>query len=135
MYDENPSTRPPLTGYRGRYVQHNVIVERLPDRTRLSPARSRTLQSHSRAFEWGYAGSGPSQLGLAILLDYTREERLAPAHYQAFTRDVIAMFGESWELLTDEIDAALRRLGVTTPSGVMSRTAQERLDGRRGLDS
>jgi hypothetical protein len=129
MYDENPTHRPPLTGYRGRYAHRHAIVERLPDRTRLSPARSRTLQTHSRAFEWGYAGSGPSQLGLAILLDYTREDRLALAHYQAFTRDVIAGFDERWELSTDEIDAALRSLGVTTPNRVTSRTAQERLDG------
>ena len=129
MYDENPTHRPPLTGYRGRYSHRHAIVERLPDCTRLSSARSRTLQSHSRAFEWGYAGSGPSQLGLAILLDYTRAERLALAHYQAFTRDVVAGFDERWELSTDEIDAALRRLGVTTPNRVVSRTAQERLDG------
>jgi len=129
MYDENPTTRPPLTGYRGRYAQHNAIVERLPDRTRLSPAWSRTLVTHSRAFEWGYAGSGPSQLGLAILLDYTREERLALDHYQAFTRDVLTRFDGTWELSTAEIDTALRALGVSTPKPVTSRTAQERLDG------
>jgi hypothetical protein len=129
MYDENPTTRPPLTGYRGRYAHRHAIVERLPDRTRLSPARSRTLQTHSRAFEWGYAGSGPSQLGLAILLDYTREERLALDHYQAFTRDVLTELDGTWELTTEEIDTALRSLGVTTPNRVTSRTAQERLDG------
>jgi hypothetical protein len=77
MYDENPTTRPPLTGYRGRYAHRDAIVERLPDRTRLSPAWSRTLVAHSRAFEWGYAGSGPSQLGLAILLDYGKFEAKA----------------------------------------------------------
>jgi hypothetical protein len=129
MYDENPTTRPPLTGYRGRYAHRHAIVERLPDRTRLSPARSRTLQTHSRAFEWGYAGSGPSQLGLAILLDYTCEERLALDHYQAFTRDVLTELDGTWELTTEEIDTALRALGVTTPNRVTSRTAQERLDG------
>jgi hypothetical protein len=128
MYNDNPTHRPPLTGYCGRYAHRHAIIERLPDRTRLSPARSRTLQTHSRAFEWRYAGSGPSQLGLAILLDYTREERLALTPYQAFTRDVIAGFDGRWKLSTDEIDAALRRLGVTTPNRVMSRTAQERLD-------
>ena len=129
MYDENPTTRPPLTGYRGRYAHRHAIVERLPDRTRLSPAWSRTLVAHSRGFEWGYAGSGPSQLGLAILLDYTREERIALDHYQAFTRDVITGFDGRWELSTAEIDAALRALGVTTPRSTESRTAQERLDG------
>jgi hypothetical protein len=129
MYDENPTTRPPLTGYRGRYAHRHAIVERLPDRTRLSPAWSRTLVTHSRAFEWGYAGSGPSQLGLAILLDCTREERLALDHYQAFTRDVLTELDGTWELTTEEIDTALRALGVTTPKHGASRPAQERLDG------
>jgi hypothetical protein len=129
MYDEKSTHRPPLTGYRGRYAQHRAIVERLPDRTRLAPAWSRTLVAHSRAFEWGYAGSGPSQLGLAILLDYTRERRLALDHYQPFTRDVISELDGPWELSTGEIDTALRALGVTTPHSAESRTAQERLDG------
>jgi hypothetical protein len=129
MYDENPTHRPPLTGYCGRYAHRHAIVERLPDRTRLSSAWSRTLRTHSRDFEWGYAGSGPSQLGLAILLDYTRAERLALDHYQAFTRDVITGLDGTWELSTAEVDTALRALGVRTPKRVPSRTAQERLDG------
>ncbi|MFC5368587.1 DUF6166 domain-containing protein [Salinirubrum litoreum] len=129
MYDENPTHRPPLTGYRGRYAHRHAIVERLPDRTRLSPARSRTLRTHSRGFEWGYAGSGPSQLGLAILLDYTRDEAVALDYYQAFTREVITGLDGTWELSTAEIDTVLRALGVTTPNRVTSRTAQERLDG------
>ncbi|MFC5367181.1 DUF6166 domain-containing protein [Salinirubrum litoreum] len=128
MYDENPTHRPPLTGYRGRYAQRHAIVERLPDRTRLSPARSRTLQTHSRAFEWGYAGSGPSQLALAILLDYTRDERLALDHYRAFTRDVITNLEGSWELSTDDIDRELTTLG-TRASDQQASPVEERLDG------
>jgi predicted membrane GTPase involved in stress response len=127
MHDENPTYRPPLTGYCGRYVQRRAIVERLPDRTRLSPAWSRTLQTHSRDFEWGYAGSGPSQLALAILLDYTREERLALDHYRAFTRAVIAGLDQEWHLTTDQIDQELTALGARVPTE--PQPSPERLDG------
>ena len=128
MYDETPTYRPPLTGYCGRYSHHRAIVERLPDRTRLSPAWSRTLQTHSRAFEWGYAGSGPSQLALAILLDYTREERLALDHYRAFTREVIAGFDGEWHLTTEQINQELTALGARVPTD-RPRPSPERLDG------
>ncbi len=37
--------------------------ERLPDR--------RDLFNHSRGFEWGYGGSGPAQLALALAADAT----------------------------------------------------------------
>jgi hypothetical protein len=128
MYDDNPTHRPQVTGYRGRYAFHETIVERLPDRTRLSPAWSRTLATHSRAFEWGYAGSGPAQLGLALLLDYTREERLAIEHYQAFTREVIVGFDGAWELSVERIDRVLAGLGAQVPRDG-DRPSPERLDG------
>ena len=40
-------------------------------------------------FNWGYGGSGPAQLALAILLRATDHET-AVAYYQAFKWDVIA---------------------------------------------
>ena len=51
------------------------------------------LRDHSpTGFEWGYPGSGPSQLALAILADVVGDE-LAQVHYQSFKRDVI-QYGE-----------------------------------------
>lgn len=48
---------------------------RHPDRVEVTcdgePLPLRTdLVNHSQGFEWGYAGSGPAQLALAILADY-----------------------------------------------------------------
>ena len=56
----------------------------------LDPGESLAVKSHSPAgFAWGYGGSGPSQLSLAILLRVTDRET-ATANYQAFKWDVIA---------------------------------------------
>ena len=50
----------------------------------LSPKRSQALANHSPdGFNWGYAGSGPAQLALAILLEVTSEKE-ALLNYRAF---------------------------------------------------
>ena len=41
-------------------------------------------------FEWGYLGSGPAQLALAILADALDNDRLARQLYQRFKLRVIA---------------------------------------------
>ncbi len=56
----------------------------------LSPTRSQGLVNHSPdGFAWGYGGSGPSQLALAILLEYL-PDRVALTFYQQFKSDIIA---------------------------------------------
>lgn len=56
----------------------------------LSPADSQEVYNHSPdGFEWGYGGSGPAQLALAILLDlYAKEEALRA--YQEFKWKFVA---------------------------------------------
>ena len=58
------------------------------------------LGDHSPAgFAWGYGGAGPAQLALAILADFTGNDRYAVANHQSFKRDVIARLPEDrWEL-------------------------------------
>ncbi|GAH94857.1 unnamed protein product, partial [marine sediment metagenome] len=57
----------------------------------LLPGASLRVCSHSPdGFNWGYGGSGPAQLALAILLEVTRDERFSVSHHQAFKWDVIA---------------------------------------------
>lgn len=51
----------------------------------LTPARSLALVRHSpTGFAWGYAGSGPAQLALAILLEAGLSDDEAMKYYQAF---------------------------------------------------
>jgi len=48
------------------------------------------LRNHSPdGFAWGYGGSGPAQLALALLADAV-DSKAAEKYYQAFKADVIA---------------------------------------------
>jgi len=73
----------------------------------LDPKPSQKINNHSPdGFSWGYGGSGPAQLALAILLDMYGEE-LARKLYQDFKWDVIANFPQdgSWCLEHWQIEA------------------------------
>lgn len=82
----------------------------------LDPRQSQKVWNHSPdGFEWGYAGSGPAQLALAILLDAGSllnptlpNERIAAASvrlHQEFKRLYVASFNrEGWKLPLGEVD-------------------------------
>lgn len=56
-------------------------------------------------FSWGYIGSGPSQLSLALLVDAGLEESKAMALHNLFLWRVVSSWdinGE-WKITTDEI--------------------------------
>jgi hypothetical protein len=53
--------------------------------------------------EWGYGGSGPAQLALAILADALGDHQ-AQRHYQQFKWAMIATLpGDAWELTREQI--------------------------------
>lgn len=66
------------------------------------------IYNHSpTGFEWGYGGSGPAQLALAILVDYLGEAALAVKLHQKFKWAMIAGLGDTWEITAEQIDAFL----------------------------
>lgn len=70
----------------------------------LSPIASQALINHSpNGFNWGYGGSGPAQLALALLFKTTGDKNLALRHYQTFKWEIVAKFGKKWKLSADEI--------------------------------
>lgn len=78
-----------------------------------SMARSLRWRKHSpTGFEWGYAGSGPAQLALAILLEITSEQA-ALLLYQDFKRDVITGLADEWMLTEPEIQEWLDAKSTT----------------------
>jgi len=94
--------------YEGRREGHAVIVT--VDGRRLNPRLD--LWNHSpTGFEWGYGGSGPAQLALAILADHLGDDQEALNFYQRFKWAIIAELpGRGWRLTSLEIDAVLHTL-------------------------
>jgi hypothetical protein len=99
------------TEYEGiRDERDGVVV--YAGRKKLLPARSLLLRNHSpTGFEWGYGGSGPAQLALAILLDYYGDEKKAANIYQDFKWRVIARLPFSgWKLTGSMIEQVVREI-------------------------
>ena len=96
----DPRDRPEVR----RYSAHGVA--KIPER--------QDLRNHSPSgFAWGYEGSGPSQLALAILCDYLGSDALALSHYQEFKRRVIAAIpleNETWAVSGETIENALEAI-------------------------
>lgn len=71
------------------------------------------LRNHSpTGYEWGYGGSGPAQLALAILADHfgPEGEERALSLYQDFKARVVAGLPyRGWELTTREVE---RHVGI-----------------------
>lgn len=66
------------------------------------------LVNHSpTGFEWGYAGSGPAQLALALLAHATGNDEQAVAHHQAFKFAFVANWPRSqgWKITASEVRA------------------------------
>jgi hypothetical protein len=56
----------------------------------LKPQKSQKVRNHSPdGFNWGYGGSGPAQLALAIMLEMT-DKATAQALYQKFKWEFVA---------------------------------------------
>lgn len=69
------------------------------------------LARHSpTGFEWGYCGSGPSQLALALLSDHLNDDRAALALYQEFKFAVVASLPAEWTLTSEQVAAHVDQL-------------------------
>ena len=70
------------------------------------------LYNHSpTGFEWGYCGSGPAQLALAILADHCGDDERAFNLYHRFKWAVVAGWPHrGWMLTTEDIESVLHQL-------------------------
>lgn len=87
----------------------------------LSPKRSQSVFNHSPdGFNWGYSGSGPAQLSLAILLEFFGE-KLALKFYQEFKSDVISKIpqGKNFDLTEEFVKNWVRvRIRLLEPENI-----------------
>jgi hypothetical protein len=95
-----------LKRYEGTRTGHavDVTVNGRPLNPRLD------LYNHSpTGFEWGYCGSGPAQLALAILADHLADDQQALNVYQRFKWAVITELPKKrWTLNSRDIDRAIQ---------------------------
>lgn len=94
--------------YSGKRTASGVIV--LVDGRPLDPRLD--LRDFRARFEWGYEGSGPSQLALAILADHAGPE-IALRDWRPFMQAVVAELpSERWRLTSEEIEARRAAIAV-----------------------
>jgi hypothetical protein len=90
----------------------SVLVQR--DGRRATPLRMRRdLDNHSpTGLEWGYPGSGPAQLALALLADALSDDETAVHLHQRFKWAVVAKLPQErgWQMTEDEVRAHAARL-------------------------
>src|SRR5438034_10852224 len=104
------------TGYRvldahGHPAQTVVMVHEEDKEPRpLNPRLD--LRSHSpTGFEWGYAGSGPAQLALALAADVLGDDEQAQDVYQQLKFKVIGRLPhDSWRLTEDQLRQAIQQI-------------------------
>jgi hypothetical protein len=98
-------------GIREGYVVE-VTVNGRPLKPRLD------LWNHSpTGFEWGYSGSGPAQLALALLADHLGNDDEAVRLHQEFKNTVVARWRRrGWRLTSQQIQQSLDMLNLFLPS-------------------
>ena len=72
--------------------------------------RTDVTEFTKNGFEWSYEGPEPRQLALALLVDHLGDPSAAKARVEPFMREVVANFGNEWEMNSTDLDAALAAL-------------------------
>lgn len=96
--------------YRGRRLPNGDHLVTDTNGCSLEPRLD--LYNHSpTGFSWGYSGSGPAQLALAILADYFKDDEEALSYHQEFKRKIIAgIQSDEWELTEAQVISAIESI-------------------------
>lgn len=107
------------TLYEGLRLQSGtakVTVNGEPLRARLD------LANHSpTGFEWGYQGSGPAQLSLAICAHALGDDAHALSVYQDFKVAVVGCIqSDGWSMTRDQVLGTIERLRAVRLTGLVA---------------
>lgn len=84
------------------------VVHVVEGETRRPLAPRQDIRNHSpTGFEWGYGGSGPAQLALALVADCCGEEFAEPRIYQRVKRIVARLPHDGWVLTEQQVRSAV----------------------------
>jgi hypothetical protein len=101
-----------MKSYHGTRTENgcSVVVEENGEFTGLNPRFD--LRNHSpTSFEWGYGGSGPAQLALALAADVLADDERAQDVYQRLKFKVVGgLPHEGWVLTEDRLRAAINAI-------------------------
>ena len=75
--------------------------------SRSLPLHLETRNHSPTGFAWGYSGSGPAQLALALLIDATGDQDIALQHYQDFKFRFVTRWDDSWQITQSQIQPYL----------------------------
>lgn len=116
MSDLNSACRVPIDTVYCGIISRNGVVRVYRNGQSFSPAASQAIRNHSPdGFQWGYCGSGPAQLALALLLDATGGNKECAADlYQDYKRGIVS----NWD----------QREWVTTRAEILKWIADELAD-------
>jgi len=105
-----------------RDERDTVVIRRAADQFRELDLRLDLAKHSPSGFNWGYGGSGPAQLALALLADFFGNPRspvadqLALSLYQDFKFRVIAnLDANNWKLTRSQIAKTIRQLMLEQP--------------------
>jgi hypothetical protein len=103
-----------VVSYRGFRQDGRAVVQMVGPGSRVRELPLRLdLSNHSpTGFEWGFGGSGPAQLALALLAHATGDDRLALRLHQNFKFKVIGRLDRDaeWMLSRDTVRALAREI-------------------------
>lgn len=88
--------------YHGRRSEHGCAVDVEEDGERYLLHPRRDLRNHSLEFEWGYGGSGPAQLALALAADVLQDDDKAQDVYQRLKFKLVGRLPHDGWVLTEE---------------------------------
>lgn len=108
--------RPPETVYRGVRDRDGCTVVADSPYTQFAEALPLRLDlaNHSpTGFEWGYLGSGPAQLALALLADCLGDDQEALRLHQKFKANVVSQIqAETWRMTAGKIQELAALYGL-----------------------
>jgi hypothetical protein len=101
-----------MKSYRGTRTDQGCEVVVEEDGTSRPLAPRHDLRNHSpTGFEWGYSGSGPAQLALALATDVIGDDERAQDIYQRLKFKLIGgLPKEGWVLTEDRIRSAIEAI-------------------------
>jgi Family of unknown function (DUF6166) len=106
-----------MKAYHGSRTEHGAAVIVDEDGTCRALDPRHDLRNHSpTGFEWGYGGSGPAQLALALAADVLGDDDRAQAVYQRLKFKLVGSLPrEGWVLNEDGIRSAIEAIERERP--------------------